>query len=98
PDDSPRIRLDLPGGDAIQAVEVVHAEVASRVCNQSLVPQADQFGADHGACRADELRQVLVGQAHVDRVAMSATLPLEADQVPEWSGRRGRDGRGELPE
>ncbi len=33
----------LPGGDAVQAVEVVHAEVASRVRDQPLVPQADRL-------------------------------------------------------
>src|SRR3954447_13011709 len=73
----------LPGGDAAQAVEVVHAEVASRVRDQPLVPQADQLGADHGASRADEFRQVLVGEAHVDRMAVSAAMPLGADYVPE---------------
>ena len=50
----------LPSGDAIQAGEVVHAEVASRVLDQSLAPHLDQFGADHGAGRADEFRQVLM--------------------------------------
>ena len=88
----------LPGGDAVQAVEVVHAEVASRVRDQPLVPQADQLGADHGASRADEFRQVLVGESHVDRMAVSAAMPLEADYVPEGGCHPGPDRRGELPE
>ena len=88
----------LPSGDAIQAGEVVHAEVASRVLDQSLAPHLDQFGADHGACRADEFRQVLMAQADVDRVAVSAALALEADQVTERGGHPGPDRRGELPE
>ena len=79
----------LPGGDAIQAGEVVHAEVASRVLDQTLAPHPDQFGADHGARRADEFGQVLVAQADVNRVAVSAALALEADDVPERGGHPG---------
>ena len=47
---------------------------------------------------ADELGQVLVRQADVNRVAVRAALPLEADQVPERGGHPGPDRRGELPE
>src|SRR4051812_4314179 len=88
----------LPGGDAVQAVEVVHAEVASRVGDQPLVPQADQLGANHGASRADEFRQVLVGESHVDRMAVSTALPFEAVYVPAGGCHPRPDRRGELPE
>jgi len=46
---------------------------------------------------ADEFGQVLVGQADVDRVAVCAALPLEADQVPQRGGHAGPDRRDELP-
>jgi hypothetical protein len=41
------LSLVLAGGDPVQASEVVHAEVASRVLDPSLAPHLDQFGADH---------------------------------------------------
>ena len=57
----------LPGGNAVQAVEVVHAEVALRVRDQPLVAQADQLRADHGASRANEFRQILVCDTELPR-------------------------------
>ena len=83
PDDKPALTPGkLPVADSIQAVEIVHAEEASRVRDQPLVPQTDQLGADHGACRADEFGQVMMAQPDVDRVAVLAALPLEADRCP----------------
>jgi hypothetical protein len=48
--------LAQTGGDPVQASEVVKAEIASRVLDQSLTPHLGQFGTDDGARRADKLR------------------------------------------
>src|SRR6185312_14034391 len=86
------------GDDATQAGEILDAEVAPRVRDQSLISQTHQLGADHGACRADQLRKVLVRQPEIHRVAVAAALALEADQVAEGAGHPRSNRRLELPE